>query len=115
MPVKKVSTWDNMLEGLNKAKLTIATIAFIITSLVGGYELFNKYIVTVAYADVLVEKAVSSVRKEVVELKKQTKANKEILVEMRMIRIENKMANDQNLTPTEQRVYEKLKKEYSEF
>jgi hypothetical protein len=34
---------------------------------------------------------------------------------MQMIRIENKMMNGQALSPTEKRIYEKLKKQYEEI
>lgn len=111
---KKLTGFEVFANGLNSAKVAIASVAFIITSLIGGYQLFTKYVVTVAYADELVKKAVGDVEKQIVQIKKTSETNRQILIEMRMIRLENKMYNKHKLTPTEKRVYDKLKKQYIE-
>ena len=93
---------------VTEAKMIITTISFLIASVVGGYQIVTRYFVTKAYANELI----GGVKSDLEELKKQTNTNHKILLEMRMIRLETKQARGDKLTPTEVRVYERLKKEY---
>jgi hypothetical protein len=105
------STENQFVNMLNNAKTLITGVVILVTSVIGGYNLAGEYFITKAHAAELI----SEVSKELNELKKQTKDNKRILTEMRLIRIENKIYNNEKLTPTEDRIYQKLKKEYETF
>ena len=91
-----------------EAKMVITTVSFIIASIVGGYQIITKYFVTKAYAKELI----TDVTNQLNELKKQTVTNHSILTEMRLIRLEAKISRGEHLTPTESRVYDRLRKEY---
>ena len=99
---------------LNNSKMIVASIAFIVTSVVGGYKIFVENIVTVAVAEEMVTKAVTDMDVKIRALKAQTDATNKMVIEMQLIRLETKMYNKQQLTPTEKRVYDKLKKKYTE-
>ena len=103
-------TWDKTKKSIEQLKMTITTALLFITTITGGYTVVSKYFVTKVYANELV----ANINQRVNELEEQTRTNKEILLEMRMIRLENKMYQSKKLTPTEQRVYDSLKKEYLE-
>jgi len=103
--------FNNIKKIITEAKLVISTIAFIIAALIGSYNIVTKYFVTKLYAKELI----SDVTNQLTELKKQTKQNHRLIIEMRMIRIENKIANGGKLTPTEARVYKNLLKNYKEY
>lgn len=107
-----VSRWKMFSDAIVNAKKTLASGLFIIAAMVGGWELITANFVTKAYAEEMVGTAVGGISKEVHELKKQSKAQSSMLVEMRMIRMEGKIQNGGTLTPTEQRVYDKLKRLY---
>lgn len=92
-------------DGFKNAKMVVATISFMFASVIGGYQVITEYFVTKSYAQELL----NNVHHDIDELKKQTKSNQKTLIEMSMMRIENKMARGEKLTPTETRVYEELK------
>jgi len=104
--------WSEIGNSMTNAKKILATGIFLIASLVGGYNILTEHFVTRVYADNLVTQVKSDFKKEMRELKKQSKSNTSMLVEMRMIRLENKVSNGGILTATEQRVYDKLKRQY---
>jgi len=111
----EIGVMGKIMNAVNDAKAIIATVGFIFASIIGGYNIITEYFVTKVKATELVKKAVTPLEKSILELSKQTKSNKKILVEMRMIRIESKILHKEELTPTEKRVYENLKKQYQEF
>ncbi len=100
--------YDNIKEAFREAKMVVVTIAFIVSSMVGGYSLVSEYFVTRLYADKLKQEFNTKLS----ELQQQTQSNKRILMEMRLIRMEEKLSREETLTPTEKRVYDKLKKDY---
>ena len=100
--------WDKINVTMKEAKMVVITISFIVASFTGAYTIVSEYFVTKIYATELVRE----VENKLSELKKQTADNKKILIEMRMIRMEEKISRGETLTPTEQRVYNKLKKDY---
>jgi len=108
-------TWGEAGDAYRKAKIGVVSIVLGLFTLVGGYISVTEVFVTKAHAKEMVSEVKQELSKELRELKIQTKANKSILVEMQMIRIENKIARDEKLTPTEKRVYQKLQKQYEEF
>lgn len=65
----------------------VVIIGFIVTSLVGVYNMTGEFFITKASAD----QVIKNVETKLEELQKQTVANKNILTEMRLIRLENKM------------------------
>jgi hypothetical protein len=111
---KDKSKWSMFSDAVLDAKKIIATGAIIIGALIGGYEVVTEHFVTRVYAEEMVSDVEKKLSQELNELKLQTKSNSNILVEMQMIRLESKLSRDENLTPTEKRVYEKLKKQYEE-
>jgi len=108
---KKDTTFTKVTKAVAEAKLIIVTISFIIASITGAYTIASEYFVTRVYADSLLKK----VKDDLKELKIQTKTNRKILTEMQMIRLEAKIGRGETLTPTEQRVYEQLKKSYEKI
>lgn len=111
MLTSKDTIFTKLKKVMLEAKLIIITISFIVASITGAYTIASEYFVTKAYAAELTR----GVKDELIELKKQTYTNKKILTEMRLIRIETKIFRDEKLTPTEVRVYEKLKKDYEKL
>ena len=102
------STFDKIKEAFSNAKMVVITIAFIGSSIIGGYTVVSEHFITRLHADQLIQE----VETKLSELKKHTQSNKKMLVEMRLIRMEEKIARGETLTPTEQRVYDRLKKDY---
>jgi hypothetical protein len=114
--------WDELKNGFKNTKVVITTISLMFTSVIGTYTVMSEFFVTRAVADQMVNEVkkeynlkLEELTKQTSELKKQTKTNSNTLIEMQMIRIENKMINGQTLSPTEKRIYEKLKKQYEEI
>lgn len=97
---------ETFLRLVNEAKLLLTTGALLISMVTGGYYWISKYFVTTVYAQELTTKFEAQMR----ELKSQSKMNSIIINEMRMTRLENKIGRGESLTPTEKRVYDKLKK-----
>jgi len=94
-----------------EAKMIITTISFMVASVIGGYQIVTRYFVTKVYA----KEMILSVTKQIDELKEQTLVNRHILTEMRLIRLESKLSRGEVLTPTEVRIYEKLKEDYKKI
>ena len=105
------SLTDKIKEAFSNAKMMVITIAFIGSSIIGGYTVVSEHFITRIHADQLIQQ----VETKLSELKKHTQSNKKMLVEMRLIRIEEKIGRGETLTPTEQRVYDKLKKDYDDI
>jgi len=103
--------FDKIKKIVTEAKLILSSIALVITAIVGGYNVVTEYFVTKAYA----KEMISDVSNQLTELKKQTIQNHKLIVEMRLIRIENKVANGNKLTPTESRIYNKLVDDYKGY
>ena len=76
--------WDKINIAMKEAKMVVITISFIVASFTGAYTIVSEYFVTKIYANELVRE----VENKLSELKKQTADNKKILIEMRMIRME---------------------------
>ena len=93
------------LNKLNNVKIILSTGALIIATLVGGYNIVTNIFVTKSYAKELESKFEKSME----DLRIQTLTNSRMIIEMQMIRLENKMARGEKLTPTEKRQYELLK------
>ena len=100
------------VETMTTAKKLLGSIIFMIASIVGGYNIVSDHFITKAYANEMVREVKTQFTQKMDELQKQTKSNSVILTEMRLIRLEAKLARGEELTPTEKRIYEKLKKQY---
>lgn len=101
-----------VVETMTTAKKLLGSIIFIIASLVGGYNIFSNHFITKVYAETIVSEVKTQFTQKMDELQKQTKSNSIILIEMRLIRLEAKIGRGEELTPTEKRIYDKLKKQY---
>lgn len=108
--------WMSFFKTFIQAKKIVGSVLLSIAAIIGAYEVFVNTYVTRVYADDLVVNVKKELRREfkskMDELQEQTKSIDHTLVEMRMIRIEGKIQRGETLTPTEQRVYDKLKRRY---
>lgn len=97
---------DKFLKILGDAKYVIATIALITTSLIGGVKLMSDYFVTKAFADNLT----NDVQSQIQQLKSLNKSNTIMIIQLRLLRFEQKMESGNELTPSEKREYKILTK-----
>jgi len=96
---------NSALKYIQEAKMILATLAILLSSLTGAYYYASKLFVTTIYATELT----TQYEKTIYQVRLQIKQNALMINEMRLIRLENKMQH-KPLTPTELRVYEMLKK-----
>lgn len=97
---------QKFLELLNNAKLIIGTLIIVITSLIGAYNFTTEVFVTKAYA----EDIVKNTQTQIQELKELNKTNTVMILELRLMKFEDKMNSGKELTATEKRQYEFIKK-----
>lgn len=103
---------------VNNGKLLVGAVTTAGLMLSGLYFVASEHFVTKLYAEDLEKNyniQINEMMEQTRELKQQTKSTSRMVVELQMIRLETKIGRDENLTPTEKRQYEHLKKQYDEF
>lgn len=97
---------EKLIKVLTDAKGIIATIAIICTSLIGGYQVITDTFVTKAVAADMVKDAQTQIH----ELKQISQQNTSMIIELRLLKYEQKVEDGYSLSPTESREYDILKK-----
>lgn len=100
---------DKILKFINEAKLIIGSISVVVAALVGGWTIVTDYFVTKAYAKELESNLKQMIKSQQV----QTQQNSIMLIELKLTNFERKIADGENLTPTEQRQYQRLLEVYN--
>ncbi len=103
--MERLTTW------LNQAKMVLTVGAMVVSMLVGAYHIATDHFLTRADA----EAKFQQLEQKTDQLKKAALTNTLMIYEMKVIQYEKKIETGENLTPTEKRQYERLKKKLDKF
>lgn len=98
---------SKFIELITDVKLVVSTVMASAAMIYGSYEIGTHFFVSTAYA----QEQLSKFEKAYRASQRQIQYNTEMLIEMRLIRFEEKIAKGEQLTPREKVLYDKLKEQ----